>query len=42
MGMIIFDTEANATAGQKTLQDNRPPDTPEVTRTEIYEVLGQA
>ncbi len=42
MGTIIFDTEENATSGMATIVESRPPDSPSVTDSGIYEVLGQA
>lgn len=41
-GTIIFDTEANATAGQATLAENRPAEAPKITQSGVYEVMGQA
>ncbi len=42
IGTIIFDTEDNATAGQATLDANRPADAPKITQSGIYEVMAQA
>lgn len=42
IGTIIFDTEANAEAGQATLNDSRPAEAPQITQSGIYEVMGQA
>ena len=41
-GMIIFDTEANAVAGQEAIIASRPAEAPPVTDSGIYEVMGQA
>ncbi|HJR25169.1 MAG TPA: hypothetical protein VJ804_06825 [Acidimicrobiales bacterium] len=42
MGMIVFDTEENATSGQEAIRASRPADAPPITDAGIYEVMGQA
>jgi hypothetical protein len=39
VGAVIFDTEANATAGLDTMTTSRPPEAPPVESTAIYEVV---
>jgi hypothetical protein len=38
IGTIMFDTEANATAGKASLDAQRPPQAPKIVRDGIYEV----
>lgn len=42
IGTIIFDTEDNASAGQATLNENRPANAPTITQSGIYEVMAEA
>lgn len=39
VGAVIFDTEANATAGLDAMTTSRPPEAPPVESSAIYEVV---
>ena len=42
IGTIVFDTEDNAKAGEAKIVESRPAESPAITDSGIYEVMGQA
>jgi hypothetical protein len=41
IGVVVFDTEANAKAGLERLVNDRPPEAPAVTDSGVYEVIAE-
>jgi hypothetical protein len=42
MGIVVFDTEANAKAAEQAMPNMRPEGAPPVTSMAVHEVTGQA
>jgi hypothetical protein len=42
MGVVLYDTQANAEAARAALPQARPPGAPPVTNSDLFEVLVQA
>jgi hypothetical protein len=42
LGIVVFDSEANAKSALETFPSRRPPDAPPVTSAAVFEVTGQA
>jgi heme-degrading monooxygenase HmoA len=39
MGVVVFDTEEHAKAGQDAMANNRPAEAPSITSSAVYEVF---